>query len=205
MLKYILFIIIGYLNGSFLFGYIIPKLFFHVDTIKNSDDNNPGTANSFKIGGILCGIIVVIFELTKGFLPIFIARRFVSENSLMFSLVLVAPVIGHAYPIYSGFKNGGKCIAVSFGCLLGLFPYMRYAYTLAFWYLFFSIIVIVNPNSFRSVITYICWMITILFFPKFLPLLIGNITVGIIVILRHLKSVKQQMDMREINLIFRRG
>lgn len=202
--KYLIFIIIGYLNGSLLFGYIIPKLLFKVDTIKDSDDHNPGAGNSFILGGVGCGIIVLLLDLLKGFLPIFVARKFLSDSYLLFSLVLIAPVIGHAFPLFTKFKKGGKCIAVSFGVLLGLFPYMAPSLLLAFWFIFFSIVVIINPHSLRTIVTFGCWLISIIFITKVLALFIGFIGISTLVILRNFKSVKN-VEERKVRFAFQRN
>ena len=44
----------GYLSGSVLYAYLIPKQFCHVDIRTLSDDGNPGTANAFKYAGFFC-------------------------------------------------------------------------------------------------------------------------------------------------------
>lgn len=202
--KFFIFILLGYFSGSVLYGYLIPKLFFNVDTIQNSDDHNPGVANSFKMGGITCGMFTIILELLKGFVPVYLAQKNLDYKDLLFSLILVAPVIGHAYPFFTHFKKGGKCIAVSFGCLLGLFPNITSACILVLLYIFFSTILIINPHSLRSAITYFCWMCSFLFFHQYLSIVIGSLVVGFIVIFRHIKSIKQSEE-REMHFAFRKN
>lgn len=204
LFKYLIFVLGGYLSGSILFGYFIPKVFWRVNTLSDSDDLNPGTANSFKLCGVTCGIIVLILELIKGFLPIFIARNYLDKTNLMFSLVMIAPVIGHAFPLYFAFKNGGKCIAVSFGILLGLLPNITSAYILVFWLLFFSLIVIIKPHALRVAFAYSFWMFSLLFFPKELPIFISCMIIGCIVIFRHIKSIKQ-IEEREVRFAFKKN
>ena len=48
ILPYLFFTIIGYLSGSIVYSYFLPKLFFKKDILKISDDGNPGCANVFK-------------------------------------------------------------------------------------------------------------------------------------------------------------
>lgn len=206
--KYFLLILNGYLIGSILFGYIVTKLIKHVDTIKDSDDHNPGTANAFKLGGLSCGIIAIVLELVKGFLPVYIATFFVNCDDYLFILVMLAPVVGHAYPIYYGFKKGGKCIAASFGVFLGLIPNILPVAILAFWFIFFSLVIIINPHALRTVVTYSCWIVSMIFATIFIiksiPILLSTISVGLLVIFRHNKSLKK-MEKKEINFIFKRG
>lgn len=200
-----LFILIGYLSGSVLYGYLVPKYFFNVNTVENSDDHNPGVANAFKMGGIGCGICTIILELLKGFVPVYLAQKHLDYKELLFSLVLVAPVVGHAYPLFTRFKKGGKCIAVSFGCLLGLFPNIISAWILVFLYVFFSTILIINPHSLRSAITFFCWMCSFLFLHQCLSIVIGSLIVGFIVIFRHIKSIKKESEEREMHFAFRKN
>lgn len=199
-----IYVVCGYLLGSILFGYVVPKWVKHVDTLNESDDHNPGTANSFKLGGISCGIIVIILELLKGFLPVFLASRFIENRNYLFTLVLMAPIIGHAYPIFFGFKNGGKCIAVSFGVLLGMFPNLFPSLTLAFWFIFFSTLLIINPHALRVIITYICFVCSMIFFSESLSVFIAYVLISGIVILRHIKALKTD-EKKEVFFAFRRN
>ena len=45
------FIFAGYLSGSILFAYLIPKYFYHIDICRLSDDQNPGAFNAFAHTG----------------------------------------------------------------------------------------------------------------------------------------------------------
>ena len=46
----IFFSIVGYLSGSILYAYWIPKILFQKDICALSPDGNPGTANAFVYG-----------------------------------------------------------------------------------------------------------------------------------------------------------
>ncbi len=202
-LLYLMFIITGYLLGSILFGYLIPKIFKNVDTKKDSKDNNPGTANAFIQGGIICGMCTLLLELLKGFIPIFLAKNFVSTNHLLFSLIMISPVLGHAYPIYTKFRDGGKCIAVSFGSLLGLFPNIKLGVVLAFWLIFFSTIIIFKPHVLRVLVSFLCFIITSLFIAESISIFIGCFMIVSLVITRHLSTFKT-MEGTEVRFAFKK-
>ena len=68
------FILVGYLSGSILYAYLLPKYICHIDIMKDSDDHNPGTFNAFALAGTQVGILVIALELLKGFLAILPAR-----------------------------------------------------------------------------------------------------------------------------------
>ncbi|MDE6698086.1 MAG: glycerol-3-phosphate acyltransferase, partial [Lachnospiraceae bacterium] len=152
------------------------------------DDGNPGTANVFKYVGIPLGIIALILELAKGFLPVYFSAKFLDINKLAYALVLSAPVLGHAFPVYFKFKRGGKAIAVSFGALLGLIPDLQPALMLAFFYLLFSLIIIIEPHLFRSIITFLSFCIMFVLFGESSGIACGAIIISIIVVIKHFFS-----------------
>ena len=122
----IFFSIAGYLSGSILYAYWIPKILFQKDICALSPDGNPGTANAFVYGGFRAGILALLLELFKGFFPVVLALRTLDIDTPYMIPILIAPVLGHAFPLQFHPKNsnkkGGKAIAVSFGVLLGIFP-----------------------------------------------------------------------------------
>ena len=152
----ILYILCGYLCGSVLFARIFGWLICHKDVAAQSEDKNPGTANAFRYGGFLCGVLTLVFDLAKGILPVHMYIRGLENDNLGLSLALVmaAPVIGHIMPVFFRFR-GGKAIAVFFGVLLGLFPvFMMPGLILAAAFIFFSVVVKISPNYYRTIAAY---------------------------------------------------
>ena len=158
MSSYLGFVIGGYLLGSILFAYVLPKLTRHIDIREMSEDGNPGTYNAFRYGGLVCGICVLLLELLKGFFPVWLCERTAGLQSLWFAAVMAAPVLGHAYSIYHR-GRGGKAIAVSFGVLLGLVPagIWQPLAMLVLFYLLFSLLLKIKSHARRSVVTYLCF------------------------------------------------
>ena len=97
--RYIFYMVVGYLAGSMLFALEYPKIFKGVDVRRLSEDGNPGTYNAFVYGGIGCGILTLLSELAKGFMPVFLCGRQLGMDSLWFAGVMAAPVAGHAFSI----------------------------------------------------------------------------------------------------------
>ena len=179
---YLFFTILGFALGSTLFAYWTPKIIRHIDIRELPADHNPGVANAFMYGGFFCGLLSLILELAKGFVPVFLGQRFLDTHSLLFIPVLIAPVFGHAFPFFRK-EKGGKAITASFGVLLGLFPEMRPAVYLAFFFIFFSLIVVVSPHSFRSVVTFGLFALCVLFTVKVPSIQIGSFLIAAVVIL----------------------
>ncbi len=184
-------IIGGYLLGSILFGKIFLKLLKDKDIRKESSDGNPGTFNAFAEGGMLCGVLTLLCDLGKGALPVCLYLKLNGQEPLGMTLafVMLAPVLGHAFPVYTGFKGGGKAIAVSFGVLLGFFPYLIPALIPAVFYLLYSALK-VQPHSKRSILTFSCSIAAALFLLKESAIKLGMTFISSVVVARHISSEK---------------
>lgn len=204
MIHYISYAIFGYLCGSILFGYWLPKLVKGIDVRELSDDGNPGTANTFAYAGVPCGIAVLLCDLLKGFLPVYLAARQMDVQCYLFALVLVAPVLGHILPLYTLFKGGGKGIATTFGVFLGLVPYWGVAGLLAFWYIFFSLVVVFKPHTVRTAVTYFCWLASAFFLLKNRVFVWAVAGVTFLVVGRHRRELKDVREQTEVRLLFRK-
>ena len=180
----LLYIIGGYLSGSVLYSYLLPKYFKKVDVMQESDDGNPGTANVFKCVGIPMGILVLCLELLKGFVPVHLALQTADISKKTFGLILAAPVLGHAYPVWNP-QKGGKAIAVSFGVLLGLFPFWTPVLLLASFYISFSLIVIIRPHFFRSIFTFLLFIGGVVCMVPIPGIVVGCAIISLIVIRKH--------------------
>ena len=147
------FILTGFALGGVLFSYHVPKLLKGVDVTRSSVDHNPGTANAFKLAGVPIGLLCLLLDLAKGFMPVYLATRRVPLGFALLPFVMLAPVLGHAMaPLYH--RRGGKAIATAFGVLIGLLPQSNAVWVLVFWYLFFSLVRVIHPNERRSFVTF---------------------------------------------------
>jgi len=186
-MQYLLFIVAGYLSGSILYSYIIAKHFCDIDITEVSDDKNPGAANVIKYVGLKYGIPAIILDVLKGFIPIYIAGKYLDIKSLYFIPVLAAPVLGHATaPLFNW--HGGKAIASSFGCLLGLMPNSYIVLVLALILVFFTFFLIIRPNGLRCIVSYTLFALYCLRYCPLPGIRYGSILISIIVIVKHIKG-----------------
>lgn len=149
------YILLGYLSGSLLWARYFGFLFTKQDITADSSDGNPGAFNAFHNGGFWCGFLTLCFDMLKGFLPVMLyCRGGALLPRLGLTLVMAAPVFGHAHSVFHGFR-GGKGIAVSFGCLLGLMPDLRPVLVLAVVFVLFSVVIKIPSHYHRTMATYI--------------------------------------------------
>jgi glycerol-3-phosphate acyltransferase PlsY len=179
----------GFILGSVLFSQLIPQFFLQKDICAVSDDHNPGASNVFASCGIFWGLLCLSLDITKGFWPVFLGLQILQTNHLLFAAVIVAPVLGHATAPFNHFR-GGKCIATSFGVLLGLFSLTNIVLLLAGIYIIFSTIFKISSTRLRSIASFSLFGILsaiILFHTKQNSIALGCLLISSIVVVKHLK------------------
>lgn len=192
------FILCGYLSGSILFAQAAVKLMKKGDILQNSRDRNPGTANAFQYGGFWCGLITLCGDLMKGFLPVSVFFRYgggLTASSLAAALVIAAPVIGHAFPLFFKFR-GGKGIAVTFGCLLGLYPAWVPVIVFAAFFLLFSLVLRVTPHFHRTIVTYLSALAWLFWQQADFGVVLGFLIITMMVCLRMHMSKEERVEMK---------
>ena len=188
------FILLGYLSGSVLYARVFARLFGKEEMIENSRDRNPGTANAFMYGGFWCGLLTLICDIGKAFIPVFLFMRAVEQlrpGVIATSLVLAAPVVGHVFPVFYGLK-GGKGIAATFGSLLGLFPALKPAAILAVFFIFFSVVLRVSPHFYRTLTAYLCALFCMAFSIDRRSVILGFAIITVAVCIRMFASPEEK-------------
>lgn len=184
-----LLVLLGLISGSVMYAWVFPKWFCNVDIAKCSDDGNPGTANAMKFGGVPVGLLSLAFELAKGAAPVLLAKYFIVPDSLWMSLIIAAPVAGHAFAPW----GGGKAIAVSFGVLLGLLPQSKALFFLVIPYVFFSVVLVLRPHALRSIVSFVVFFGLTVFFERSLPVILATFLIAGIVSARHVPSLHKSV------------
>ena len=118
-MKFILFIFISYLIGAIPNGVIIARIFFRIDPTK-SGSGNIGATNVYRTAGKIPGILTLILDILKGFIPVYLAKYYDFDFQVILFVGLAA-FLGHLFPIYLKFK-GGKGVATAIGVFLSLTP-----------------------------------------------------------------------------------
>lgn len=183
----ILVVLGGFFSGSLMFSSWIPRLLLHRDIVAESDDHNPGAGNVFKLCGVFWGFVCLFFDLGKGFLPVWAACRLMNAGRWWFALAICAPVLGHAIAPLHRFR-GGKCVAVSFGALLGLLPVSFTVFVLAGVYILFSTLLRINPHRRRSAWTFFVFGVlasAMALWQGLISVAIGSSLIAVVGVLKH--------------------
>lgn len=187
-----LFLVLAYLMGSIPTAVWVSKYFFKTD-IREHGSGNAGTTNTLRVLGKKPAIFVLAVDLLKGFAAVKLALLFTSAEQTphqwlnLASVLGMAAVIGHIYPVFAGFR-GGKGIATLFGMIIGLSGMIALLLAL----LFFSIVLISKYVSLGSIISSLVLPILAwLFFPGsgFLKLHIISSIVPLLVIYTHRENI----------------
>ena len=116
-LTYLLFIIFSYFIGGLNGAILLCRIKGWQDPRKHGS-KNPGATNMLRLHHAQAASLVLIFDLLKGTLPVYIAY-FLKLPPVAIGFIGVAACLGHIFPPYFQFK-GGKGVATSLGVLLPL-------------------------------------------------------------------------------------
>lgn len=114
----VLWIFIAFMCGSLPFSVWVGRFAAQTD-IRRYGDHNPGATNVTRAAGWGWGILALVLDISKGALPVGLAWYWAGLSGPALGLVALAPIIGHAYSPFLGFR-GGKAIAVSGGVWIAL-------------------------------------------------------------------------------------
>lgn len=104
--------LLAYLFGSIPFGLIFSEL-FGPGGLREKGSGNIGSTNVLRTQGKLLGAMTLVCDFSKAFIPCYF---FDSGDLVCNLLILIAPTIGHMFPIWLKFK-GGKGVATFLGTI----------------------------------------------------------------------------------------
>ena len=101
--------------GSIPFGLLLVKLAGKGD-VRAHGSGNIGATNVSRVGGKGLGIVTLLLDIAKGFLPVFLAQRADLPLDQQAAIALCATA-GHVFTPWLKFK-GGKGVATALGAAL---------------------------------------------------------------------------------------
>lgn len=160
---------------------------------------NAGATNTIRVLGWKAGIPVLIIDIFKGWIAVYIANfflfDFVGNQFIYFKIILAtSAVLGHIFPIYVGF-HGGKGVATLLGVGIALFPLA----SLIIAGLFLVVLFISRIVSVSSILSSIAFPIVVIFIlnTEEVPLIILSIVVAVFVPITHKNNIKRLLKGEE--------
>ena len=181
----------SYLVGSIPFGLIVAKVGYQID-IREHGSGNIGATNIFRILGILPSFGVLVGDISKGVLAIFLAHYLspgltnAQENTLL-ALSGMGAILGHNFPIYLRF-SGGKGIATALGVLLVL----DFTLAASLFLIWLFVLALRRYVSLASIAAALAFPVIVIFrHPQNLPFIFFSIAAALLVIYRHFPNIRR--------------
>jgi acyl-phosphate glycerol 3-phosphate acyltransferase len=113
--------IAGYLLGTFPTAVVVTRLATHgaVD-IRAAGSGNPGGLNTAQVVGKKWGAVVMLLDAGKGLAGGLVGWA-IGGDAGAYAGATTA-IAGHIFPVWTGFRKGGKGVATSAGSVLAVFP-----------------------------------------------------------------------------------
>ena len=158
----LLMVIIGVLSGAVMYSYCLPKWILKIDVREDTTDYNPGGYNAYSTHKGL-GLACIFLDMLKGFLPVYIFVKVKGVETPWITLMILAPIIGHAFtPFLKG--KGGKALSTTVGCMVALTPVSGLGLLLVALAMIFSLILIIDPFASRVIGVMLLFNIMIIVF-----------------------------------------
>lgn len=121
-LGFVLLIIGSYLLGSISFGYILVRWLYGID-IRQHGTGKIGASNVMRVASKWLAVVVTILDILKGALPVWIAQLLGMDAAVQLTAGVVA-IVGHNWPIFLGFKGGGRGVFTTLGVITAVSPWL---------------------------------------------------------------------------------
>ena len=121
---FIVLLIGAYLLASIPFGLFISQKVLRLDITK-AGSGNIGATNVAREVGLKWGVITLLADVLKGFIPVVFARYLLGStveiSEALSGTVGLSALLGHQFPVYNRFR-GGKGVATCLGVFLAISP-----------------------------------------------------------------------------------
>jgi glycerol-3-phosphate acyltransferase PlsY len=198
----VLLIVGSYILGSIPTGYWLVKMLRGID-LRKAGSGSTGATNVLRNAGKGPAAVVLVIDILKGFLPVYVAKSLAIGNEFpeLFAMTWLLPwvpplagftaVIGHSKSIFLKFQ-GGKSAATGCGTLIGC-NYIAGFSALAFWGLVLLATKIVSIASISTAIacTVFMWIFTVSMPMFHLSFTIYAAVGGLYVVVRHKSNIRR--------------
>jgi glycerol-3-phosphate acyltransferase PlsY len=187
-LLFIFVLIVIYLIAAIPTGIVLSRLMGSED-VRQKGSGNIGATNVYRVAGRLAGILTLIGDTLKSFLPLLACKSWLEPTPTQLGVASAVAIIAHCYPVYLKFK-GGKGVATALGIFLVLSPQV----VLGALVIFALVVGTTRYISLGSILAALSapLMILMLNYPP--PLFLATLFIAVLVVWRHRSNIRQLLD-----------
>lgn len=187
----ILFSISAFILGSIPFGVIISRFTTGIDITKQGS-GNIGATNVARSLGIKWGMVTLVLDFFKGFIPIYLCQRIFNWPEMSILIIGLTSLLGHQFSIFLKF-HGGKGVSTVFGVFMAISPFTA---IIAF-IIFSGIVYRFDYVSLASIIAVSTTPVLLLIEMKPIVYIIGGIVMAALICLKHKGNIQSLLKGEE--------
>jgi glycerol-3-phosphate acyltransferase PlsY len=179
-----LWLVASYLLGSIPSSYLAGRWTRGID-LREHGSGNLGATNTFRVLGARAAVPVMLFDVFKGFAPVWFFSLWDGSTEWTWALAYgAAAIVGHIFSIYMRFR-GGKGVATAAGVFLALAPTAVGVAALV-WAGAVALFRMVSLASLAAAVTLILMLLAV---ERRTPVLVLGVAVGAFVIFAHRANI----------------
>ena len=187
-LSFIFILIVIYLIAAVPTGIVLARVMGYED-VRDKGSGNIGATNVYRVAGKLPGVLTLVGDILKGFLPLLACKTWLTPTPTQLGIACAVAIVGHCYPVYLKFR-GGKGIATALGIFLVISP----AAVLGAAIVFGVAIAITRFISLGSVLAAMSAPLLVLMLNEPQPIFLATLFIAALIIWRHRNNIKRLID-----------
>jgi glycerol-3-phosphate acyltransferase PlsY len=184
-----IFAVASYLFGSIPFGKLIAMKVAHID-ITQKGSGNIGATNVARELGIKWGILTLVLDMLKGFVPVVLFASLGPQvgigHEIGLSVVGLSALSGHQFSVFLKFR-GGKGVGTALGIYLAISPLSCIIALM----LFILIVYVWDFVSLASMLSALAMPLLFALFGKAPPLVIGAVIAAALIVIKHKDNIQR--------------
>jgi glycerol-3-phosphate acyltransferase PlsY len=194
----LLWILTGYLFGSFPSGYVFFRLFRGKD-IRTLGSGNIGATNVGRFMGKKWAIIVAVSDMFKGGIAVLLAVLSGVTDPFVIAVTGFAGVLGHNFPIWLRFR-GGKGVSTTFGVIMFFDPPLSFVVAALGGMVWFLAMKISRYVSLASLISLFSIPLLFILFRVSIHYVMVSLLLAILSTVRHQKNLRRIVEGTELKV-----
>ena len=184
--------LLSYTVGSIPFGLII-SIVMNKEDPRLTGSKNIGATNIARTSGWKLGLLTLISDISKSYIPIYFTM--INHNEYLNEVMLFL-ILGHLFPIWLKFR-GGKGVAVFIGALLAYNPVNAIVFLIS-WLIF---ALIFKYSSLSAILaTFINMILIISMDQNYLIFIV----ISALIVFKHISNIKRLLNGKESRINFKK-